>query len=123
MFEYLNNHFNHHEFLFITIVPIVLIAIYYFYDIDYKFLFNLSTYFYVVIPVIVLPFDVYQYEAENITSVKFITQQYTMFLVFTICCYNADWLTNLSKYIKKLNTNGSSHKPFHSNSIILYFLF
>ncbi len=87
MFENL----SHHEFLFAIVLPIFLIAIYYYYlNIDYKFLFALSTYYYVMIPIIILPFSVYNTEvgteAVQSMTARFLMQQYSIFLLFSICC-------------------------------------
>ena len=66
---------------------IVFIAIYYYYlDIDYKFLFALSTYYYVIIPLIIIPFDTYNNQALQTMNARSLIQQYSIFLVFSICC-------------------------------------
>ena len=77
----------YHEFLFAIVLPMVLIAIYYFYlDIDYKFLFVLSTYYYVIIPIIIVP---HSNETLQIINHRQIIQQCSMFLVFSTCCSEA----------------------------------
>ena len=82
MFE---NIYTHHEFLFVIVLPIFFIAIYYYYlDIDYKFLFALSTYYYVFIPMIIGPFDVYN--KQTLQTINALIPQYSIFLVFSICC-------------------------------------
>ena len=83
MFEFI----PHHEFLFAIVLLIVFIAIYYYYlDIDYKFLFALSTYYYVIIPLIIIPFDTYNNQALQTMNARLLIQQYSIFLVFSICC-------------------------------------